>query len=211
MIVLVPANTPRQAVMDVLRKYLVLVPIAGFIALMVELAMQFLNGGLPLGEISAQRAGDNAPLMSEGTNLSAAGSADSSNMAPGVSPYDLANVSEGYLKSSGGISGHVTTSNTTIGVNGSDVWLTQGPPNGTGLLENQSNFGAFTPEVNRSVMTGPDLASPVPQPMGTSSGSHGLIPPDLLNHYGLWFFIGCLLIIGVMVAYEVYRGRKKKK
>ena len=49
MIVLVPANTSRQAVMDVLKKYLVLLPIAGFVALLVELAMGFRDGVFTYG------------------------------------------------------------------------------------------------------------------------------------------------------------------
>ena len=73
MIVLVPANTPRQAVMDVLRKYLVLVPIAGFLALLVELAMQ-LKGGAP----GASPPGANAPLAATAAdNASTFGSAAS--------------------------------------------------------------------------------------------------------------------------------------
>ena len=56
------------------------------------------------------------------------------------------------------------------------------------------------------------INAPLPQPTGAPSGSaHGLIPADLLNHYGLWFFVGCLAVIGVMIAYELYRGRSKNK
>jgi hypothetical protein len=56
----------------------------------------------------------------------------------------------------------------------------------------------------------PGVGNALPQPAGASSGAgHGLVPADLFNHYGLWFFAGCLLIIGVMIAYDLYRGRKK--
>jgi hypothetical protein len=51
--------------------------------------------------------------------------------------------------------------------------------------------------------------SQTPATAPTTGGA--LIPPDLLSHYGLWFFIGCMLIIGIMMAYEVYRVRKGKK
>ena len=191
MIVLVPANTPRQAVMDVLRKYLVLVPVAGFIALMVELAMTFLNGNL--SDTLATRGSDQAPLMSTaGNNLSA----DAYPPAPAA----WSNVTDTALKSTGEVSGHMATANTTIGLNA----------NGSGFMENYSGVGAYTPEVNRSMVAGPDVTNAVPQTIGDSGTAHGLIPPDLLNHWGLWFFIGCLAIIGVMIVIEVYRGRKKK-
>ena len=53
----------------------------------------------------------------------------------------------------------------------------------------------------------------MPQDPSTASPTNGrpLIPTDLFSHYGLWFFIGCALIIGIMMAYEVYRVRKGKK
>jgi DNA-binding transcriptional ArsR family regulator len=72
MIVLVPANTPRHAVMDVLKRYLVLVPIAGFVALLVELAMQFSTGTLSAS--LPKSAEDTGPLMSQGVNLTSSGS-----------------------------------------------------------------------------------------------------------------------------------------
>ena len=76
MIVLVPANTSRQAVMDVLKRYLVLVPMAGFVALMVELAMAFLNRS-PIGGGPHPGIGENAPLLTaQGSNLSATGTTD---------------------------------------------------------------------------------------------------------------------------------------
>jgi predicted transcriptional regulator len=186
MIVLVPANTSRQAVMDVLKKYLVLLPLAGFVALMVELAMQFLNGNLPGSSAASKRGSDNAPLLSaEGSNLSATGTGDANTWSSGAPGYPPApgswpNVTDdSVLKSGmGNVSGPVTDT-VQSAFNGSvDPGMYAATPNGTGLFNN--------------------------------TGGHGLIPPDLLNHYGLWFFVGCLLIIGVMIAYELYRGRQKK-
>ena len=220
MIVLVPANTSRQAVMDVLKKYLVLLPLAGFVALMVEFAMQFLNGNLPGGN-PASKSADRAsgPLLtSQESNLSAPGTSDANTWSSSApmnppAPDGWPNVTDGYaLKSgAGNISGHVATSNTTVGISPADsAWVAT--PNGTLPPENLSGgYGINMPELNRSMTTGPDISSAIPQPTSPPSGSgQGLIPPDLLNHYGLWFFIGCLAIIGVMVAYELYRGRKKK-
>jgi hypothetical protein len=59
--------------------------------------------------------------------------------------------------------------------------------------------------------SGSDVGGVLPQAPGAASDTgHALIPPDLFNHYGLWFFVGCLLIIGLMIAYELYRGHSKK-
>jgi predicted transcriptional regulator len=219
MIVLVPANTSRQAVMDVLKKYLVLLPLAGFVALMVELAMQFLNGGLS-DSAASKRAGDSAPLMSaEGGNLSATGTSDANTWsssapmnppAPNVWPNVTAD-DYGMKSMAGNVSGHVTTANTTVGIGPADgTWIMS--PNGTLPPDNLAGgYGTNMPELNRSLTTSPDVSGVIPQSADASSGnSHGLIPLDLLNHYGLWFFIGCVLIIGIMIAYELYRGRKKR-
>ena len=214
MIVLVPANTPRQAIMDVLKKYLALIPVVGFLALMVELAMQFLNGNLPVGSPSAKREGGETPLAAvQGGNVSADGSADvtawmidakNSTGHYGMSPSD-SNIP-------GSIIGHVTT-NDTAGVGANDTWIASSAQNGTLPTDNITGGPeVYTPEMNRSMVTGPDGAAPIPQPAGTSSGNgNGLISPDLLNHYGLWFLVGGLLIIGIMIAYELYRGQKKKR
>lgn len=208
MIVLVPANTPRQAIMDVLRKYLVLVPVAGFIAVMVELAMAFLNGNLP-GNHAASLESDNALLASAGYNLSSTGASDANAAAPGYlpAPGNWLNVSDGYLSKSadgiiGHISGHVTGFNITPGIGPANAWIAEAYRN--------VNGDAYISDTNRSVATSPGISNAIPQPAGDSSGIQGLIPPDLLNHYGLWFFVGCLLIIGMMIAYEMYRGRKKR-
>jgi predicted transcriptional regulator len=220
MIVLVPANTSRQAVMDVLKKYLVLLPLAGFVALMIELAMQFLNGGGLPGGSPASKSGDRAggPLLtSQESNLSVTGTTDANTWFSGAPANPLVsnvrpNVSADGIKSmTGNVSGQVTTSNSTVGIGPADsVW--EVPQNGTLPPENLTGgYGTNLPELNRTMATGPDVSNALPQPTGASSGSsQGLIPPDLLNHYGLWFFIGCVAIIGVMVAYELYRGQKKK-
>ncbi|HEY3274569.1 MAG TPA: winged helix-turn-helix domain-containing protein [Methanocella sp.] len=219
MIVLVPANTSRQAVMDVLKKYLVLLPLAGFVALMVELAMQFLNGNIPGSPASksADRSGG-AVLTSQEGNLSVTGPTDTNAWYSGAPANPLVsnawpNVTDGYdMKSmTGNVSGHVTTSNTTFGVGAADG-IRVVPQNATLPYDNiTGGYGTNMPELNRSMTAGPDVSGAIPQSTDVSSGSgHGLIPPDLLNHYGLWFFIGCVLIIGIMVAYELYRGRNKK-
>jgi len=212
MIVLVPANTPRQAIMDVLKKYLVLVPVVGFLALMVELAMQFLNGNLPVGSPSSKREGGETPLAAvQGGNASTDGAADVTAWmvdAKNSTGHYGTNTGDGDI--SGSILGHVTA-NDTAGVGANDTWIVPSAQNGTLPTDNITGGpGVYMPEMNRSMMTGPDSAAPIPQPAGTSSGSsNGLISPDLLNHYGLWFLIGGLLIIGIMIAYELYRGRKK--
>ncbi|HUL62769.1 MAG TPA: winged helix-turn-helix domain-containing protein [Methanocella sp.] len=191
MIVLVPANTPRQAVMDVLKKYLVLVPVAGFLALLVELAMAFLDGSGTGGSPAAKSAGDGAPfLAAQGSNLTAP--------APGVSDAWSNGLPE--------VTGHVTNAATALN-NSSGPGLYAATPNGTLPLDSAGGYGVYAPELNRSLESAPAASTALPQPAGAS---HGLVSADLFNHYGLWFFIGCLLIIGVMVAYELYRGRKKR-
>ncbi|MGA9140805.1 MAG: winged helix-turn-helix domain-containing protein [Methanocella sp.] len=193
MIVLVPANTSRQAVMDVLKKYLVLLPIAGFVALLVELAMGFRDGVFGLGGNGAERSSDSAPMMTaQGGNLSATGGAtDSNGWLAGMPPTpeafsNLTGSVDGLLKSSG--DRNVTRAigdNLSYAINRT--------------MENSQDVGA--------AMTQAPATAPTTVP--TTGGA--LIPPDLLSHYGLWFFIGCLLIIGIMMAYEVYRVRKGKK
>jgi predicted transcriptional regulator len=218
MIVLVPANTSRQAVMDVLKKYLVLLPLAGFAALMIELAMQFLNGNIPGGNPASKTAdrASGALLTSEGSNLSVTGTTDTNAWFSGAPANPLVsnvwpNVSEDGIKSmTGNVSGHVTTFNTTFGGPANGVFIA--PANGTVPADNLTGgYGTNMPELNRSMAAGPDAGSAVSPATSPPSGSgHGLIPPDLLNHYGLWFFIGCVAVIGIMIAYELYRGRQKK-
>jgi predicted transcriptional regulator len=220
MIVLVPANTSRQAVMDVLKKYLVLLPLAGFVALMVELAMQFLNGNIPGGNPASKTADSagGALLTSQEGNLSVTGPSDANAWFSGAPANPLVsnvwpNVSADGIKSmTGNVSGHVTTSNTTVGIGSADPGVWEAAPNGTLPPDNLTgDYGLNMPELNRSMAAGPDVSSAIPQATTPPSGSgHGLIPPDLLNHYGLWFFIGCVAIIGIMIAYELYRGQKKK-
>src|SRR5512138_200479 len=85
MIVLVPANTSRQAVLDVLKKYLVLLPVAGFVALLVELAMGLRNGALNFGNTAVQKSSDSNPqLTSLGGNLS--GTSDTAGWAAANGP-----------------------------------------------------------------------------------------------------------------------------
>jgi hypothetical protein len=195
MIVLVPANTSRQAVMDVLKKYLVLLPLAGFVALLVELAMGFRDGVLGFGSNVAERASDSAPMMTaQGTNLSATGGATDSNGwlagAPGMPP------APDVLSNLTGYTGPLVKSS--------------GDGNVTGAIGDNLSYA-----INRTMENSHDVgdamtqAPAAPTTVPTTGGA--LIPPDLLSHYGLWFFIGCVLIIGIMMAYEVYRVRKGKK
>jgi predicted transcriptional regulator len=190
MIVLVPANTSRQAVMDVLKKYLVLLPIAGFVALLVELAMGFRDGVLTYGKEAAGRAGDTAPMLtSQGGNQSATAGVTDSNAwianAPGVPPEALSNLS--------GFTGPLVKSS--------------GDRNVTGAIGDNLSYA-----INRTLENGPDVGASMPQDPSTAVTTGGsLIPADLFSHYGLWFFIGCALIIGIMMVYEVYRVRKGKK
>jgi hypothetical protein len=44
-----------------------------------------------------------------------------------------------------------------------------------------------------------------------TGAAQSLLPYDLLNHWGLWFLTGCLLIIGIMVVYDLYTRRKGGK
>jgi predicted transcriptional regulator len=219
MIVLVPANTSRQAVMDVLKRYLVLIPIAGFVALMVELAMAFLNRSPSAGSPTSTGIGENAPILTAlDSNRSATGTtADTwASPVPGYAPAPtgLPNPTDdnGLKSMAGNVTGHVSGTNATFGIGNADPGNFATPPNATLPLDNASGgYDIYTPAMNRSMETIQSVNGPPPQPTGAPSGnSHGLIPPDLLNHYGLWFFVGCLAVIGVLIAYELYRGRSKK-
>ena len=81
-----------------------------------------------------------------------------------------------------------------------------GSGNFTGAIGDNISYA-----VNRSMESGPDVGAVLPQAPAASSATGGALIPDLFSHYGLWFFIGCVLIIGIMMAYEVYRVRKGKK
>jgi predicted transcriptional regulator len=192
MIVLVPANTSRQAVMDVLKKYLVLLPIAGFVALLVELAMGFRDGVFTYGKQAAERAGDSAPMLtSQGGNQSATAGVTDSNAwtanTPGIPPAPEA------LSNLSGFTGPLVKSS--------------GDGNVTGAIGDNLSYA-----INRTLENGPDIGASMPQDPSTAVTTGGSqIPTDLFSHYGLWFFIGCALIIGIMMTYEVYRVRKGKK
>ena len=195
MIVLVPANTSRQAVMDVLKKYLVLLPIAGFVALLVELAMGFRNGALTYGNKAAGPDSNTGPMMtSQGGNVSGTGVvADGSN----------------WLASSPGMPPAAEAFSNLTGTAG-ELLKSSGDRNVTGAIGDNLSHA-----INRTLETGMDVGAAMPQAPATSSssatGGSALIPTDLFSHYGLWFFIGCILIIGIMMAYEVHRVRKGKK
>ncbi len=194
MIVLVPANTPRHAVMDVLKRYLVLVPVAGFVALLVELAMQFGNG--PMAGSLQKSAGDSAPLTATGTNLSSFGNptAEAAGWLSGTpSPLPTHAPVPTTAPPAPGIYGDMNGTVDSVVRNGANMTgnLT-GPDVGTAINEAAKSGNAALP------------------PATPSGAGHALLPPDLLNHWGLWFFVGCLLIIGILMAYDLYRSRSKK-
>ncbi len=221
MIVLVPANTSRQAVMDVLKRYLVLVPLAGFVALMVELAMAFLNRSPTGGSPAARGTGDNTPLVATSGQQPVCHWHDrcrhlglrhpclcAGTQRPAERERGLRAEIDGRERDRTRV-GLRDDSNATFGNGYADPGIYAAPPNATLPMDNATGgYGIYTPEMNRSMET---VNGPLPQPTGAPSGSsHGLIPPDLLNHYGLWFFVGCLAVIGVMIAYELYRGRNQE-
>ncbi|OPY28801.1 MAG: Helix-turn-helix domain protein [Methanocella sp. PtaU1.Bin125] len=190
MIVLVPANTTRQAVMDVLKKYLVLLPLAGFVALLIELAMGF--GGLFSSvNKAAERYGDSAPMLtSQGGNLNASLGAGDTNIlianGPGMPPAP-----EAFSNLTGAAGG----------------WLKS--PAAGNISDAVSNNATYA--LNRTAETALDVGAALPQEPATSAAAAGTsMLTGLFSHYGLWFFIGCALIIGILMTYEVYRVRKGK-
>lgn len=127
-IVLVPEKSSGQAVIDALKKYLVLLPIAAIVAALVEIAVP-LKSLLPRDNVEAFGA------LPSATNDTRAGDVLFTNMSiPNTPPIPKS--SDGSLLDS--------------------------------VVQGASSF-------------------------------------DPLGHTGLWFFLGCLLVIGLIVTIEVMR------
>jgi len=174
MIVLVPRNTPSQAIMDALKKYLVLVPIAAAIAIFIEFATQMGSNVASLTSYGAQKsampgAADNGTWLASGA-LNGTGVNDSVNNA------------------------------------------------GTGLFPPMPTNGTFNQSVGEAARNASDalnhtisntVGAVPPAPSLVDQAGQAIASADLFSHYGLWFFGGCLLIIGILVVLEIYKGRKK--
>lgn len=215
MIVLVPRGNSSQSLIDALKKYLVLLPVAAAASLLVEVVMQLRNtasvvtdlatGGVPMMSKSAGEANDSVRALTFTNNYGNGLGTQSSAPLPDVAPA-LENATSQLA--TGSVSGRIATGNTTAGM-----------PNGYEAIANAS-----APQAD-----GSSVAMMAPAPTGTTAGadqalwaqhtqsvpptgaSQSLLPADLLNHWGLWFFIGCLLIISILVVYEVYTRRKAGK
>ena len=206
-IVLVPRNTGSQAIMDALRKYLVLLPIAAVLAVFVEFAMQLRNSGFSLkeslpslgslgpGSADVTQAAENGSYLSMNDNMA---NATNSNFVPPV-PAPAANetakaATDGLLTNAtdgvrSALAGNGTQGNMTAG--GMEANLTFGDP---GTVAG----GAHRP-----------LAAAEPSSL-LDQIVQGITSFDPLGHAGLWFFVGCVLIIGILVAYELHRAKKAK-
>lgn len=207
MIVLVPKNTPGQAVLDALKKYLVLLPIAALVSLFIETAMFVRNKTGPVGEIltNAGNFGFSASKSaSEAANESfLRASSDSTNPLP--APYvQQANDSYGI------VSGTVTGHNTTTGLTGPATSIEN-----TGAVNDTITQNMTSAAGNLNASWTGAAAPPQPAPGATLSITDQIVQSvssfDLLSHYGLWFFVGCLLIICLLAGYDLYNRRKKMK
>ena len=219
MIVLVPKSSSNQSVMDALKKYLMLLPIAAFISLLIEAAMQ-LNGLSSRSPAASPEAAVNgsAPASATVNEIRTAVANNSSwdSVAKGMPPTSAAAPtsaagapSAGYswfngtdiTPSAGPAPSYMTASNSTTGQDSFTA------------AANASNSQASTPLGNEHGMPSIEPTATTPTvPQHTDSGTIlGIIPSDLLNHWSLWFFIGCLLIIGILITYELYKRHKSMK
>ena len=175
MIVLVPRNAPSQAIMDALKKYLVLVPIAAVLSIFIEFATQMRGG---IGALNSMGGVQKSALP---------GAADN-----------------GTWLASGAL--NATGANDTINNAGTGLF----PPMPTNGTFNQTVGEAVrnaSDALNHSLGSAAGAAPPAPSLM--DQAGQAIAAADLFSHYGLWFFGGCLLIIGILVVLEIYKGRKK--
>ncbi|WP_048198289.1 ArsR/SmtB family transcription factor [Methanocella arvoryzae] len=190
MIVLVPKTATSQSLIDALKKYFVLLPIALIASLFVEAAMLLQNGAsfLPGNKLQADGAGESTDPLMMATMNNSYNNAGNAAQAPASAPMpplpETTTVASDMVREPTVF--FAAADNTTAGIEkaagdaasrAADSW--------TGL--------------------------PVAPPADTGA-AQSLIPYDLLNHWGLWFLTGCLLIIGVMIVYDLYnRGKSGKK
>lgn len=191
MIVLVPKTATSQSLIDALKKYFVLLPIALIASLFVEAAMQLQNGaGFLLGKkLQADGAGESTdPLMMATMNNSY--NAGNVAQAPASAPMpplpETTTVASDMVREPTIV--FAAAENTTAGID--------------------KAAGIAGDATSRAADSWTGLPPAPPADTGTLQS---LIPNDLLNHWGLWFLTGCLLIIGVMIVYDLYTRRKGGK
>jgi len=161
-IVIVPEKTTGQAVMEALKKYLVLVPIAlaaSFIVEYLSSANNFISKGV---ETPADRT-----------------------LAP-MGAY-LASANQSATEVTGQVAGHVA--------NGYDVVY---------MAANESGGAAMTTS-----------SAPVPIPKETLPSAVDNLQQtfrlaDPMHHAGVWFFLGCMLILALIAFVEYARIKKIK-
>jgi len=221
MIVLVPKTASSQSLIDALKKYFVLLPIAAVAALFIEVAMQLRNGAsilgakLPGGEDlstykSAGDAGDSLMMatMNNTYNYDDRGIGAMPASAPVHETAGWANNATDGVASTGSVSGLLPTGNTGEGLSNSYTAIV----NASNNSEAYSSIPvAAVPPVPGAKAADPTMLTQHAPPVPDTSTVQGLIPTDLLNHWSLWFFVGCLLMISILVVYELYNRRKTGK
>jgi predicted transcriptional regulator len=197
MIVLVPKTGSSQSLIDALKKYLVLLPIAAIASLFVEVAMQLRNGAGILG----------GKLMSDGTySATQSGSGEAGDplmMATMNNTWENSAASTPQVPVSAPVPGATVTPDNIV----QPTISFYSPQNATADAI-EKTVGATGDFASRA---GDTLTNLPPAPPADTGIAQSIIPFDLLNHWGLWFLTGCLLIIGIMVAYDLYSRRKAKK
>lgn len=163
-IVLVPEKTTGQAVIDALKKYLVLLPIA----LVTSVAVEYLSSINHLINKNMDTSSVRSPGTTGGSYLAA--------------------MNQSTAEATGQVAGHVTA-------------------NGYGIVYMASNA---TTDTSLAINAMP---SPVPK---------GIVPPaldhlqqtfqlaDPLQHAGVWFFLGCVLVLALIALVEYARIKKFK-
>ena len=161
-IVIVPEKTTGQAVMEALKKYLVLIPIA----LVASILVEYLSSV------------NNFISKSAGTQADRA-------LAP-MGAY-LASANQNTTEAVGQIAGHVA--------NGYDVVY---------MAANESGSVAMT----TSSMPAPLPKEALPSAVDNLQQTFQLADP--MHHAGVWFFLGCVLVLALIALVEYARIKKIK-
>ena len=162
-IVIVPEKTTGQAVIDALKKYLVLLPIALVASIIVEYLSSVNNFISKSVETPADRA-----------------------LAP-MGAY-IASANQSATETTGQIAGHVA--------NGYDVVY---------MTANESSGAVMT---TNAMPPAPLPKEALPSAIDNLQQTFQLADP--MHHAGIWFFLGCVLILALIALVEYARIKKIK-
>jgi predicted transcriptional regulator len=161
-IVIVPEKTSGQAVIEALKKYLVMIPIALAASIVVEYLSSVNN------------------FISKGVIIPA------DRTLPPMGAY-LASANQSAIESTGQVASHVA--------NGYDIVY---------MAANDSSGAAMA----TNMMPAPIPKEALPSAIDNLQQTFSLADP--LHHAGVWFFLGCMLVLALIAFVEYTRIKKIK-